>query len=360
MLIYFVLLFFLYFFANQGKKTCKNAYVVAFFVLLCIGIFRGENVGTDNGIYYDNYKVTTMNPITWSAFTEFEPGFAWFMAFVKTHIYNNFYFFRGVIFVIFMLGINYLLKRYSQNVLLGLFFLVLFLCYTGAFNIMRQYTALGLFCFVLPLLANKKNLMFYEILVVFLAFFFHRSIIVMSILPLFIYVQRINMFFTNKKYVIILLCLSYVGVFLSDKLYELIPLLSNHISFLGDRYVGYIATSIDAEEQISRLSSLLNTVFAIYIVLICPKDEKKNIFFICYILSLCFANILGSMSALFIRISSNLALFKIVLYSNMWYSVPQKGLGRYYRFFVCIYGLILFVNALIKNFGSVVPYEFLF
>lgn len=361
MLIYFILLAVFLLFSNMNSKR-GHAYLLFFLIILCLGIFRGENVGTDNIVYYNNYKVTTMNPDTWSAFTEFEPGFAWFMAFTKMYIYNNFYFFRGIIFIIFMLGINYQLKKYSPNVLLGYFFLILFLCYTGAFNIMRQYTALGLFCFGVPLLlsSKKKNIIIYEIMVVLITFFVHRSIIVMSILPFFIYTKKINTFFANKKYIILLLCISYICVFLSEKLYSLIPLLSNYMTFLGDRYVGYVTTSIDSEEQISHLSSFLNTVFAIYIVLICPKYEKHNIFFICYILSICFANVLGSMSALFIRISLNLALFKVILFTNMWYSVPKTGLGQYYRVSVCIYGLILFTNAMVKNFGFVVPYEFLF
>lgn len=362
MLIYFFLLFMLFIFSKQNHKTREIAYIIMFLLLLVIGVFRGENVGTDCGIYNLNFKVATMEPVTWSMYTEFEPGFAWFMAFIKTYVFDNFYFFRGIIFVIFMLGMNYIIKKYCSNELLGLFFCVLLLVFTGAFNIMRQYTALGLFCFAIPLLLadNKKDIVIYEVIVILLTFYIHRSLIVMSILPLFICINDINSFFTNRKYVIILLCISYVFVYFSDILYGFIPFLSSHIAFLGDRYVGYVETSINAEEQISKYSSLLNTLFAIYIVIICPKDEKKGLFFICYILSLCFSNILGTMSALFIRISTNLALFKIILYTNLWYSIPNVNSKRIFRFAVCVYGLVLFTNALIKNFGSVVPYEFLF
>lgn len=360
MIIYLLILLLLFVFSFQNTKEQKNSYIPFFACLLLLGIFRGEYVGTDNEIYRDNFNATTMNPNSWSTYTEFELGFSWFMALFKNYISNNFYVFRGGIFIVFMLGINFLIRRYCKNHILALFFLILFLIYTDAFNLMRQYTALGLSCFAIPLLLNKKNIIFYEIIIFFFTFLIHRSLIIMTILPIFIYVNSINSFFTKDKYLILLLCFSYVCVFMSDKLYQLIPFLSENFAFLGERYVGYIYTSIDSTEQISKISSLLNTIFAIYLVKICPNSEKRNLFFICFILSICVANILGAMSALFLRISTNLALFKFILFANIWYSIPNVKDKNIYRLIVCVYGIVLFFNAMIKNFGDVVPYDFIF
>lgn len=358
MTIYFIILFLLLIFSFNNRS--KTLYIISFVLLCILGVFRGETVGTDNLIYQANFNATTMDSKSWSMYTEFEPGFAWIMAYFKTYIIDNFYVFRGVIFIVFMFGINFLIQKNCKNAILALFLFVLLLFYTGSFNIMRQYAALGLFCFILPWLTTPKKLLLYEISVLIIAFFIHRTIIIMTVLPIFLYVNVVRAFFANKRNIIITLCLSYIFVFLSDKLYILIPFLSKYFAFMGERYIGYINTSIDSEETISKLSSLFNTAFAIYVVTICPKDNRKSIYFICFILSICVANVFGAMSTLFLRISTNLALFKIILFTNMWYSVCKKSSRNYFRLLLCIYGLILFSNAMIKNFGSVVPYKFLF
>lgn len=357
MLIYFVILVLLFFAATFSRPKNKSVFLFSLMCLILIAVFRGKWIGTDNFVYYSNFSSTTMNPSSWSKYTEFEPGYSWLMAVFKTYVENNFWIFRGISFIVYAAGVGYVINKYCKNPTLGLFFYVLFLDYTSGFNTMRQLAALGLICFTIPLLERKKNILLYEILVILITVMFHRTMVIMTTLPVFLYSTKINGLFQNKRLVISLLLGSYLFVFLSKWLYGLIPYFVQTFSFLGDRYVGYFKTSERAEETVSIISSFLNTAFAIYVVLVSPAKEKKRMLFICLVLGVLCQNILGAMSALFLRVSINLLLFRIILFANLWYSISNYKARVLFRWLVCFYGLVGFSNSMLKNFGDIVPYD---
>lgn len=346
-------------FCGKDSRICYGVFVV---FLTFLAFFRAKSVGLDNSIYSMNFKNSTMNPLTWSAYTEFEPGFAWFTAFFKTYISNNYLSYMGTLFLVYMIGVNNIIKRFESK-LLCLFFWVLFLFYTQSFNIMRQSFALGVYFLYFPLLIKmeecerkrNKYLIMYLGLVLLTTFYLHRSIIIMAIIPVFIYFKN-RKIFNNKKYLLGILLASYVLVFINSLLYKLIPYIIGYFNFLGDRYVGYIVTSSDAEVTISKLSSLMNVIFAMYVVKICPQEKINNYLLQTYILSIVLSNLLGSFSDLFLRIALNLSFFELFVYSYLWSNIkPRKEMLRF-RYFVVLYGLIIFVKAIVKNFGDIVPY----
>ena len=344
-------------------SNSKKMYIFFVFLLTFIAFFRSKSVGADNFVYFLNFKNSTMNPLTWSAYTEFEPGFAWFTAFFKTYISNNYLSYMGTLFLVYMIGVNNIIKRFESK-LLCLFFWVLFLFYTLSFNIMRQSFALGVYFLYFPLLIKmeecerKRNKYFimYLGLVLLTTFYLHRSIIIMAIIPVFIYLKN-SKIFNNKKYLLGILLASYVLVFINSLLYKLIPYIIGYFTFLGDRYVGYIATSSDAEVTISKLSSLMNVIFAMYVVKICPQEKINNYLLQTYILSVVLSNLLGSFSALFLRIALNLSFFQIFVFSYLWTNIHSFRDRLQFRFFLIIYGMIMYSNAIIKNFGLIVPYS---
>lgn len=177
----------------------------------------------------------------------------------------------------------------------------------------------------------------------------------MVIIPVFIYFKN-RKIFNNKKYLLGILLASYVLVFINSLLYKLIPYIIGYFNFLGDRYVGYIVTSSDAEVTISKLSSLMNVIFAMYVVKICPQEKINNYLLQTYILSIVLSNLLGSFSDLFLRIALNLSFFELFVYSYLWSNIKSRKEMLRFRYFVVLYGLIIFVKAIVKNFGDIVPY----
>lgn len=354
MVIYFVLLFATFGFRNIAYKNRRFMFLLFFLILSFIGFFRDFDVGLDNVVYEMNFSAATMNPDTWSAYTEFEPGFAFFLALFKTFVSDDYFMFNGFIFLVYMCGVCFLINKESKNVILSLFFFIILLYYTASFNIMRQCTALGLFCFTFPLL-RKRKIVLYEIFVFLLTFLVHRSMIVFSILPL-CYNSKVQLIMTGKKAMYILLACSYVCVFMTSFLYSFIPMLSQYVSFLGDRYVLYAKMSSQAEETISIYSSLLKTVFAIYVVHISSIRTRGSLSYFAYIWGIILSNVFGAFSSLFIRLPFNLLFLQIILFSNMWYEIPNVRKRQMFKLFVCLINLVFFTNAMIKNFDFVVPY----
>ena len=297
----------------------------------------------------------TMNPNSWSIFTEFEPGFSWIMAVFKKYISSDYLHFMGCLFVAYMVGICFHIKTESRNWILALFFFIILRYYSISFNIMRQTFALSLFCFVFPLSNNKNKIVIYELLVLFLTFYFHRSMIVLTIIP-FLNYEYVNRYFCNRKIVYVILLVSYACVFLSSLLYKLIPFLVSSLSLLGSRYTTYLGMSNEAETTVSVLSSFLNTAFCFFITYITTSKQRTNIFFKILIVGTVLSNTLGALSDLFLRISTNLLFFQIVFYTNLWYDVAPKY-RKLFRIAVILYCTITYVNAILKNFGLIVPYE---
>lgn len=362
--IYFLIIFLFVIVLLIGGERSKFCYYVFLLGLTFIAFFRDQSVGGDNQVYSLNYYAADMNPLTWSAYTEFEPGFAFYLAVFKTYICNDYHLFMGSCFIIYILGVHNMLKK-ERNCFLCLFFFVAFLYYVTSFNIMRQSAAMGVFLFFLPLLTKDQSLIsdkkrklriiFYFIGVLFVTFFIHRSFVVMLILPFFIYYKN-SKFLNDKKKIIFLIIFSYLGMFVSKALYGFIPVIANYLSFLGERYVSYANQTKDAEVTISYLASFFNSLFAIYVVILYPQKKLGDIYLLSYILSIILANFLGSLDGLFIRISSNLAFFQIFVYSYLWSNIKDKRSQMIFRFIVVVYGIVLFTNAIMKDFGLIVPY----
>ena len=278
MFVYYLLAFSTFVLGTGFTKYRKINYACLFFLLLFLGFFRDVRTGADNVVYSANFNVITMNPNTWSVYTEFEPGFSWIMAFFKTNISSEYELFMGFVFLIFMLGINYIIKKESDNTILSLFFLIILLHYTKSFNIMRQSCALGLFCFVLPLVKKgKKELLIYILSIILITFFIHRSLIIM-IVPLFFYLKSFKFILYNRKIISTILIFSYLMIYLKEFLYSKVPLLAPYLSFLGERYTGYLYTSVNSDITISKLSSLLDVIIGLIIIQWYPKEQKENKF----------------------------------------------------------------------------------
>lgn len=358
MLIYFIILSILLC-TGLFCKNDKYIFFAEFVALAFIGCFRDITVGTDlAGSYLLNWGVINMNPESWGFYSEMEPGFMFLMAFFKTYISNDYYMWYGLMFFITILGFTVLIKHFCINPLLGLAIFVSLLYYTSAFNIIRQLFALSLAS--LPLIKlndnfNKLSFLLYTVFIIFLTFFFHRTLIIL-LGPLLLLKFHI---FEKKLYgkpMIIVLILSYMVLISIEYFRFILPHFSGLLSIFGNRYVHYMGTYTANEDNFySVYSALLRTVIAIIIVFNYKKEETNiffNFFYISFVLSVIINNFLGGLSALFLRVGENLSFFEVILFSNI---LIQKK--RIVRIAIISYALIIFTKAIIKNFSEVVPYS---
>lgn len=361
MFIYFFLLIVSYILSFTTKKYKNISFAFLCVLLLFVGFFRSQSVGTDNSGYCINFQACSMNPLSWSAETEMEPGFSWFMAFFKTYICNDYEIFMGVEFLVFMAGTIFLIKKYSSNCCLSLFFLILLLYYTLSFNMMRQSCAISLSFFLFPLLLNpnKKNFLFYILGILFVSFYVHRSLFVMLLLP-FVYRTKLIMFFNKKKNVYILLLLSMFVFSFLPFFFSFIDKLGNAFSFLGARYVAYIQTASDLDMEgrvtTSFLNVLLKTLLALFVVYVTPPRMHKSPFYICFVLGVVLMNCLSGFNVTFIRLATNFMIYSIVFFPILWNIVEKK----YYiklNIVVLLISSLFFIHSMRKGYDGVVPYE---
>mgnify|MGYP001219745625 CR=1 FL=1 len=358
MTIYIVLLaiaILLCVFRNYYYYSEKQIAIIFLVVLAFLGFYRGITVGTDNLVYSMNFKFTNFDPNTWSAYTEFEPGFNFLIALFRRFISNNYLLFMGLMYVCWILAFYKLMVIFNEGYIYPIFIaLCLGWLTTTPYNIMRQTFALSLYAFVLPLLLNGRKCL-YVLMCFVIGFLFHRSVIVLAILGV-VDNKYILKLILNKKLVILILALSYIFVFLKQ---PLVGFLNNHLSifqFLGDRYIGYISHSEYEEESISKLSALLNTFMACLAVY---SLDKKHRFYSIYVLFiLCgtvFNNFLGSVFVIFMRVATNFTWIFIFCYSATLHHT--KGLrGLILNNTIVFYCLLIYIKSLIKNFGDIVPY----
>ena len=125
MAIYFVILFATFGLRNISYRNKRFVFLLFFIFLSFIGFFRDFDVGLDNVVYEMNFSAATMDPNTWSAYTEFEPGFAFFLALFKTFVSDDYFMFNGFIFLVYMCGVCFLINKESKNVILSLFFFII-------------------------------------------------------------------------------------------------------------------------------------------------------------------------------------------------------------------------------------------
>jgi hypothetical protein len=355
MVIYFFIAFLFLVFA---QKNGRLVFLAMFSLLACLAVFRDTSVGADNVVYALNYRVIDFNQNTWSAFTEMEPGYNWLMASCKSILGFRYIDFMRLNAIVFLSGFFVFAAKKSVNPFLSLFFFYFLTIYTTSFNIMRQCFGLGIFLLVYSYFFYKeqfrlKEFVAFEFFVMLLSFNIQRSLIILLLVPLFNN-KYINLFLMNRKKVQILLWMSFLLGGFSSVMASSIPIIAKYLSFLGDRYVGYIYTSVNSEKY-SIYSSLMDTFIAAWICFSIKNEEHIRIPYAALIIGTAVANVFGGMSSLFLRVALNLTIFKIVLFPYVWNNNKYMKITK---IIFLVYCLIIFVKAILKNFGKIVPYSF--
>lgn len=355
-----VIYFFLYFMLALSLLLYKNknqeqrlAYVFLF-VFVILGISRTLSVGTDNQVYSMNFNSTTNNPGTWSKYTEFEVGFNVLIVFFKNFISTDYYIFMSFLYVMWIIAYYRYTKIFENGYLLTMFLSMGLLQFLTPYNIMRQYFALSLYSFALPLLINKK-LYAYVIACICIGFLFHRSFVVMAVVGI-LFIEKLDIIYKNKKNIIVIVFLSYFLNFFSGMLLDFFNRYIGFFDLLGDRYSGYISHAEFEDEKGSKLSALLDTIVAC--VAIYSLNEKSKFYKLFVIFLSCnvfIQNMLGPLFVIFLRIADNFGWMKAFIFSSIIKDKSKKN-NLVINGLIYLYCFVIFTKAILKNFGDIVPY----
>ena len=352
MLFYIIISLILLLFVFLPQKVDKLTYSLSVFFIFILGAFRDKSVGTDTkGIYWGNFKLTTLDPGTWSHYTPFEPGYNVFIGLLKEYVCPSYELFYGLSFAIFFICFVVFLNKTSVRPLVALFFFIA-VGYLGfSFNAMRQCVALGLACLsIVYLLENGKNVK-YLIVIMLISILFHKSFMLMMILPIFRF-EWIKSFLTKKiLYIIILVC--YVAFLFHEHFVNIFYLI---IPYLHERYATYLSGALYVYGRIE-VSPKMVTIDTLVCVLCIFLARKKDfsIYFWIYIIGVLMQLLLLPLSYIFHRLITVWMLFGIVIYSNLWDTDIKYKV--YFRTVLIIYAFGRFYIALSRNYNEIIPYS---
>ena len=419
MVFYWILFFLVLLLAVLDRR---KTYWIIFGILFLLAILRGESVGADlKGIYRTEFYTIEWDTRTWGmSMKQNEIGFSFIIAFFKTFISNNF-----LVCFNFVLGFSFALYgryiyKYCKYPSMSLFFMLALAYYFECYNGMRQqfcdsilisYTPLlllldkkrksnklkktfariGISMNVVKLLQtyvqnysllncnqkkiilsllflNKKRLLFllsdkiilfiYSLLVIVTSFLFHKSQIIFLLFIPILYLYDTK--FCKTKLLLIYLIISVLFSIpishIAQKYFLVLSLLfQNDNSNIG----GYLSYDGDFGEY-SQFSNYLNTFFCMYVVY---THRYKQSFFLClYVFGVILLDTLTPIFWIFQRIAFVFMFFRIMIFAEMMYEIPNKIERVSFIIAVLLYSVILFNRRLINdNFVDVVPYEsFLF
>lgn len=336
------------------QKNKKNAYLFLFGLLLTLGATRAASVGTDIKGYSAEFYFIMMDSHTWGqVMGQFELGFAFLMAFFKTYICSEPIYFFHLIFAITFILCCRIIKRYSIDPSLTLFFLLGMAYYFSFFNTMRQHFCFAIICSFLPWVLEQKKYWKFALLTIVLSYFFHKSqIILVLFIPVVLYYK--NSIFSSNKMVGYLCASSLIGVLFSTLILNKLGFLANFYEDGNSNYAGYL-TDDNNIGLYSNISNIINTLFAIYIVI--THRFERSIFLVIYVLGVILLNLLTPISWIFMRIAFTFMYFRIFTYAYLWYKIPNKVEKYLYRCLILIYTLFMFNNRLVNDhYEDVVPY----
>lgn len=343
--------------AFWGIKGQKNYFYLSFVLLLILGATRARTVGADlRGDYWVEYVTMGTTPNTWGLIMhQFEYGFLWLMAKFKQYIdYNdNPLMFFHVLFAVTFINYGIYIRRMSCSPTLSLFFMYAFAYYFSTYNAMRQELCVSsiFLCFMLFMQKDKPQ---YKLLIgsiILLSFLFHKSMLaLLAVIPIFLYYNKIS-----DKYLYIALIFS--SVFSLTLANFAIQQMSQYASFFDDGSSNISSYMRDNNNlgRYSNLSNILNTLFCIYCVY-CSR-YRRNFYLVLYVFGVVLLNVLTPINWVFQRLAFVFMFFRVFVYTDLWYNMPNKQERYLFRIVVMLLAIIMFQNRLINdNYQDVVPY----
>ena len=337
---------------DSYSKSIKNisiSKILSIFlicILFLVSAFRTSSVGADTKIYLDYYEIIRNNTLFYSLnnLTFLESGYIIFNKLVSifTTNFNSITFFNSLL-VLFSL--YKLIKNQSKDALLSIFLFITFGFYQSTFNIARSCFAVFVGYEAIDKFDNNKKIK--GILLFILAFLFHKSSIILLLIPI------LSKFKFKKKYIkyyVLLIIILFYG------LEFLMPILN---TLIQNDYSYYLARK---NEGVVEKIFLLIVHLGLFIpcsFLIKDKNNyvKNNKRYYIFILLETLFYLFSIKYTLFLRVAYIFAMYNIVSIPNIITDLPKqkKSTVKALVIILCFIQFILRLN--INNIGNTIPYK---
>lgn len=321
---------------KKRKPICIFFLCIIIFVnVLFVGL-RDFSVGNDTSLYIDNYfseagKLTSLSDLESLEGTDYNLGFL-FLAYLANLFGNNSQILLVFteLFIISTIVIGIYQFRKTLPVKFWSFFLLFgLLYYMNTMNIMRQWCALSLVFLAYSQLIRGRWIFYF--IVQFLAFFFHSTSLVFTIVAFLYFVSKIES--NSKKIIILSVVVGGILFFLTS--YYTVLLYFGGMNIISEIYVErYGAGSVyeNTQQFGFGILDILNYIIPLFLIYlgwrkkVAPKD------------------------ALFMIIS--LYVTNCLLEQLKYIMIFMFRLAHYVGLVFCAYGSMLFSSKKINNFAK--------
>lgn len=332
-----------------SKKNINISSILSGTILLIMFIIsasRMPSVGADTIIYiqyFDLIKELTLQE-AFLQLPSLESGYILLnkiLAFFTTNsqiitIFNS---------LLLILTLTIFSKKTSKNILLTLFLFIILGFYQSSFNIVRSCYAVFLAYIALTTYEKSKTK---SIILYIIAFLFHKSIIVLLLVPL-LNILPINK--KNIKYYLLIIALLYLSLdYLLPYINYLIP--SQYSYYAQKETEGIIEKALLLIVHISLFiftSSFIKNKASFI--------EKNKIFYIFIILETLFY-CFSIKYAMFTRVAYIFSMYTIISIPNIIENIENTKTRNKIKYIVIFACLIQFIIRLfINNIGGTIPYH---
>jgi len=312
---------------------------------LLIGL-RGQTVGVDTAYYVSFYNIATRFNFNNLFNNIYEPGFV-YLSYLLRSVNASI-----VIFLIVCSSITmalFYIFYYPEKQLLS--YGIIFAYCTGfiffMMNGMRQAIAVMIFSLSIKYIRNKNPVKY--CLVIFLAFLFHYSAILL--LPLYFIIQKlVNI--NYKTWAIIII----ISIFINPS--SFIYSFANRLTFLPKDYSHYI--NILGLQQskfgLGFIFHIFTSIFSLYYASRIPNDKYYKTIYTLYFIGIALMN-MTYQSQIFQRFNVYFMFFQIPSLSYICYYLRKHNFLIQYYFIIILF-LFDFIYRIIVGDSGCSPYQF--
>lgn len=322
-----------------SKFKNQQIFFINILVLSIIAGLRTNNIGTDTEAYYDLF-----NWINEGYGEHIEIGWRLLNRFVHA-IGGSYNLLLWLVSLLTLFPLYYFFKNNSKNINLCLFIYYSLYAYCNSFNGMRQFLAVSLVFLGYDFLLQRKIIKY--IVFILIAMSFHISSF-LAFIPYFL--KKLKL--TNTLIIISLISTLFVGLILSDSIFEII--LGPYSHYLTSEH-GYRESSTSA-----LIMSVLVSLMFLFLFTTSKNNFKYNFWVKLYFVGLLIMNItfkltLGTRAILYFTLLQTV-VYPLYFSNTKFFPKSPVVLG------ITLYLLLIFLKLLVlgntsDNPGAIFPYS---
>lgn len=377
-MIYLFLLILLLYFSYRYDYRCKidyfNAsYYLILFLFIALAGFR-YRIGVDT-IRYESYAeyIPIISNITYYDYIliGYEPLFLLLSSFART-ISNHFWVMQLLQATLVNVVFFRFVKNNSKNPFFAILVYYIFLYLNFTCEVMRESCAVSMFLLGWEYLKQDKWVKFS--LFCILAIGFHISAIVLLIIPIFNFFGLWDIIHINKKTIILLIAIFFIGTVLQQYIFDY--LITLNVDILSTKALSYSNTKLSGStfNIIGIISTIIRNSFFPFIAALYLKkhNQLEHKWEIMIFLSICVTVLTIPVSLLY-RYNNYFFPFAIIILSNVIYTrniVLKKvtlKVSSYIVWFLILFPMFFFQfkvytgevgkNSRYKNYMRYYPYS---